>query len=84
MDIAIRCFGQYSYQLNNPILFYKNVCGNVDDEFTTKDLDSQLKSELLTALQPAFAQNIRDRASVTARCRAIRWNWHMPEGSPVG
>ena len=56
MDIAIRCFGQYSYQLNNPILFYKNVCGNVDDEFTTKDLDSQLKSELLTALQPAFAK----------------------------
>lgn len=56
MDIAIRCFGEYSYHLNNPILFYKNVCGNVDDEYTTKDLDSQLKSELLTALQPAFAK----------------------------
>lgn len=56
MDIAIRCFGEYSYRLSDPILFYKNVCGNVEQAFTTKDMDSQLKSELLTALQPAFAR----------------------------
>lgn len=56
MDIAIRCFGEYSYRLNNPLLFYKNVCGNVEEEYSVKDQESQLKSELLTALQPAFAQ----------------------------
>lgn len=56
MDIAIRCFGEYSYRLSNPILFYKNVCGNVETEFYTADLDSQLKSELLSSLQPAFAR----------------------------
>ncbi|MCI6464172.1 MAG: SPFH domain-containing protein [Faecalicatena sp.] len=56
MDIAIRCFGEYSYRLSNPILFYKNVCGNVETEFSTSELDSQLKSELLNALQPAFAR----------------------------
>lgn len=56
MDIAIRCFGEYSYRLSNPLLFYKNVCGNVDDVFSTKDQEGQLKSELLTALQPAFAR----------------------------
>lgn len=56
MDIAIRCFGEYSFRLSNPILFYKNVCGNVEKEFTAKDMESQLKSELLNALQPAFAR----------------------------
>ena len=56
IDIAIRCFGEYSYRLCDPILFYTNVCGNVADEYTRDNLDSQLKSELLTALQPAFAK----------------------------
>jgi len=31
------------------------VCGNVEGEYTRERIDSQLKSELLTALQPAFA-----------------------------
>ncbi len=56
MDISIRCFGEYSYRIANPILFYTNVCGNVSGEYTRDAIDSQLKSELLTALQPAFAQ----------------------------
>ena len=56
IDIAIRCFGEYSYKLVNPLLFYTNVCGNVSDEYNRMELDSQLKSELLTALQPAFAR----------------------------
>ena len=55
-DIAIRCFGEYSYRISDPMLFYKNVCANVSDEFTREDIDSQLKSELLTALGPAFAR----------------------------
>ena len=56
MDIAIRCFGEYAYRLTDPILFYKNVAGNVTDIYTRDQIDSQLKSELLTALQPAFAK----------------------------
>ena len=56
IDISIRCFGEYSYRVSNPILFYTNVCGNVTDGFTRDRLDSQLKTELLTALQPAFAK----------------------------
>ena len=55
VDIAIKCFGEYSYRITNPMLFYKNVCGNVEGEYTRERIDSQLKSELLTALQPAFA-----------------------------
>jgi len=56
VDIAIRCFGEYSYRISNPILFYTNVCGNVTSAYTRDALDSQLKTELLTALQPAFAK----------------------------
>ncbi|MDO4385786.1 MAG: SPFH domain-containing protein [Clostridia bacterium] len=56
VDISIRCFGEYSYRIVNPMLFYTNVCGNVEFEYTRDQIDSQLKSELLTALQPAFAR----------------------------
>lgn len=56
IDISVRCFGEYSYRITNPILFYTNVCGNVESEFTREELDGQLRSELMTALQPAFAR----------------------------
>ena len=56
IDIAIRCFGEYSYRICDPILFYTNVCGNVSGDYTRDRLESQLKTELLTALQPAFAK----------------------------
>jgi len=56
IDIAIRCFGEYSIKLTNPMLFYTNVCGNFDRAYTRDQLESQMKTELLTALQPAFAK----------------------------
>ena len=56
MDVSIRCNGEYSYRISDPMLFYKNVCGNVTRDFTRDQLDSQLKTEFLTALQPAFAR----------------------------
>ena len=55
IDVGVRCFGEYSYRLSNPILFYTNICGNVNDTYSRSNLDGQLKAELLTALQPAFA-----------------------------
>ena len=56
IDIGIRCFGEYSIRLKNPLLFYTNVCGNVADQYRTEEIMGQMKSELLTALQPAFAK----------------------------
>ena len=56
VDISIRCNGLYSYTISDPMLFYKNVCGNVESDYTRDLLDAQLKSEFLTALQPAFAR----------------------------
>ena len=56
VDISIRCFGEYSYRICDPMLFYTNVCGNISEPYTRDRLDSQLKTELMTALQPAFAK----------------------------
>jgi len=56
MDVSIRCNGEYSYRITDPMLFYKQVCGNVSADFTRNQFDSQLKSEFLTCLQPAFAK----------------------------
>lgn len=56
IDVSVRCSGLYSYKLVNPLLFYTNVCGNVEKEYTRGDIDSQLKTEFISALQPAFAQ----------------------------
>ncbi len=56
IDISIRCFGEYSFFLSNPLLFYTNVCGNVSADYTSDKLEGQMKTELLTALQPAFAR----------------------------
>lgn len=56
MDISIRCHGEYSYRITNPLLFYTNVCGNVEYIYEKEKIEGQLKTELLTALQPAFAK----------------------------
>lgn len=56
VDISVRCNGEYSYKITNPILFYTNIASNVTDEYVRQSIDSQLKTELLTALQPAFAK----------------------------
>ena len=56
MEVSLRCFGTYSYRICDPVLFYKNVCGNISSDYTRDQLEGQLKSELLTALAPAFAK----------------------------
>lgn len=56
MTVSLRCFGEYSYRITNPILFYTNVCGNVAQDYNRSEIDSQLKSELMTKLQPALAK----------------------------
>ena len=45
-----------AYFILSPILFYTNVCGNVEQDYEREEIDGQLKSELMTALQPAFAK----------------------------
>ncbi len=56
MDTELRCNGEYSFKLVDPLLFYKNVCANVTDSYKKSDLQSIMKAELMTALQPALAK----------------------------
>ena len=56
VDVAVRCSGVYSYRIADPLLFYSNVCGNVEDEYRREELESQLKTEFISALQPAFGK----------------------------
>ena len=56
IDVSVRCNGAYSYKITNPILFYQNVCGNVTEHYTRGQIDGQLKTEFIAALQPAFGR----------------------------
>ena len=56
IDVSVRCSGVYSYRISNPLLFYTNVCGNVEQEYSREEIESQLKPEFISALQPAFAR----------------------------
>ena len=52
--VNVRCNGVYSYIITNPLLFYTKVCGNVEQDFTRDQIDEQMKTEFVSALQPAF------------------------------
>ena len=56
IDVAVRCSGVYSYRIADPLLFYTNVCGNVEKEYRRETLEGQLKTEFISALQPAFGR----------------------------
>jgi membrane protease subunit (stomatin/prohibitin family) len=57
LDVEIRCSGDYSFRVTNPILFYTNVCGNVEGDYKRGgDLGDQMRSELIKQLRPALAK----------------------------
>ena len=56
IDVSVRCSGVYSYKVADPILFYTNVCGNVSRSYSRSEIEPQLKTEFISALQPAFAR----------------------------
>ena len=56
VDVSIRCSGVYSYKIADPLLFYANVCGNVAQVYKRQELENQLKTEFISALQPAFGK----------------------------
>ncbi len=55
LSVNVRCNGEYSFQIINPVLFFKNVCGNVEDEYRKSGIIKTMKSELISALNPAFS-----------------------------
>lgn len=55
-EITIRCNGMFSFRVIDPLLLYKNVAGNVEQEYTKEEITPHLKSDFINALQPAFAR----------------------------
>ena len=66
IDVSVRCSGVYSFRIADPLLFYANVCGNFEQQYDKEQISGQLKTEFISALQPAFAnisqQGIRPSA----------------------
>ena len=66
IDVSVRCSGAYSFRIADPLLFYANVCGNFEQQYDKEQISGQLKTEFISALQPAFAnisqQGIRPSA----------------------
>jgi len=52
--VQVRCNGTYTYLITDPLLFYTRLCGNVEYEYRREEIDEQLKSEFIDALQPAL------------------------------
>ncbi len=52
----LRLNGIYSYRIADPLLFYTNVCGNISGDYNKSNIEAQIKSELLSALQPALGE----------------------------
>ena len=93
--VQVRCNGVYTYIITDPLLFYTRLCGNVADEFTRDQIDSQLKTEFVDALQPAFGalaeQELRP-AQIPAKAKelkaamneALKQEWIENRGISVG
>ena len=93
--VQVRCNGMYTYFISDPLLFYTKVCGNVEQDYTREEIDSQLKTEFISALQPALGalseQELRPAqlpAKVnelrTAMNEALRYEWVESRGITVG
>lgn len=54
--MKIRCYGEYSYKITDPLMFYTNVSGNVSGDFSRDNIDSQFKAEIQQSLQPALGR----------------------------
>ena len=93
--VQVRCNGVYTYVISDPLLFYTRLCGNVEREFTRDQIDEQLKSEFIDALQPALGalaeQELRP-AQIPAKANelkaamndALRQEWIDNRGISVG
>ncbi len=56
VDVSVRCNGIYTYKIANPLLFYTNNAGNVEQDYTRDRLYETMRSELLSSLGPAFSR----------------------------
>lgn len=55
-EASIKCNGEYSFVIEDPITFYTKVIGNLDGEFRFRELESMMRTTIVDALSPAFGE----------------------------
>ncbi len=55
LDVDLVCSGSFTYRVCDPILFYTNVTGNVEDRFDNGELNGLLRNEAALQLQTVLA-----------------------------
>ena len=53
--LYIRYFGQYSFRITDPLIFFSSIAGNVADTYTCEQLKATSTDEFMTALDTALA-----------------------------
>ena len=54
--LYIRYFGQFSFRISDPIVFFSQVAGSVKDSFDRNSLMDMCKDEFMTALDTSLSQ----------------------------
>ena len=54
--LYIRYFGQYTFKIVDPLLFFASISGNVTDTYTSEELKATATDEFMTALDTALAR----------------------------
>ncbi|MBR3556707.1 MAG: SPFH domain-containing protein [Oscillospiraceae bacterium] len=55
-DVNLVCAGSFTYRVCDPILFYTNVTGNVEDSFASTELNESLRREIVLQLRVTLAR----------------------------
>lgn len=53
-DLNVRCRGTYTFRIQDPVLFYTSIAGNMPAQFTKAQISNQLREELINGMIPAF------------------------------
>jgi len=56
MDVSVHIKGMYSMRITRPDILYKNVTGNVLQNYTVDQLSSQIRSELMSEMSSITAK----------------------------
>jgi len=54
--VQVQGFGTYTFKIADPLMFYKNLAGNVTADYTKDILMTTMKSEIMSALNPALGK----------------------------
>jgi membrane protease subunit (stomatin/prohibitin family) len=54
--VQVQGFGIYTFKITDPLMFYKNVAGNITDAYLKETLLSTMKAEVMSALNPALGR----------------------------